>query len=284
MNMNYRPLILICPFVLILALLLCIDTPLESAELRGTAGNTVTSAEIATEPSASIMQEGNSEQAQPDDVDTHHLILVVGKTGSMKGGGEPVYKEPDETSAQVAELQYHCAVMAEAEQLEPDWIYVNLMGKGSGYVNRDAVELCPITVESDYSIRNEIMHNALSYLGLRFVRYGDSLTNGIDCSHFVSRIYALSGLEVPDQPLELRDFGTQIDESEAQIGDLVFYDKANDGSGHVGLYLGDGFIINSSGHSGKKYPEGGVRICRLLYADRDSYQIYNILEPAEVAK
>lgn len=41
--------------------------------------------------------------------------------------------------------------------------------------------------------------------------------------------------------------------------------------------MGNGFIINSAGHAGKKYPEGGVRICRVLYKDRENYEFIRII-------
>lgn len=262
--MRYKPLILIFPFILVISILVFIDEPI----------NEIENSNVAIESSA---------QDESSDVDSINLSLVVGKSGSMEGGGEPIYREPDKNSIQVAELQYNCAVMQEKDQNAEGWIHVNLIDKGDGYVAADAVELCHIEEWSNSSTRMDIINDACLYLGLRFKQYGTSLENGIDCSNFVSKIYGINDLDVPDTPIGLRDFGIKVDERKAQVGDLVFYDKANDGDGHVGLYLGDGFIINSSGHSGNKYPEGGVRICRLLYADRDSYQIYNILDPAEVS-
>ena len=42
-----------------------------------------------------------------------------------------------------------------------------------------------------------------------------------------------------------------------------------------------GFIINSTGHSGKKYPEGGVRIVCLKYPDRDHYEVVRFIQDEE---
>ena len=213
------------------------------------------------------------------------LTLIVGKTGSLYEAAdkvyEPVYAEPDETSEEVAQLQYNCAVLPTDTQADSQWICVDLQGKGTGYVKKKQVDICTIPVQNVDKVRYEMIKNAFSYLGLKFKRYGTSLTDGIDCTNFFSQIYGLSGITEPDTPFGLSDLGKEqgkaVSEEEARPGDLVYYDKANDGDGHVGMYLGDGFIINSSGHSGRKYPEGGVRICRLLYTDRDSYQIYDIL-------
>ena len=213
------------------------------------------------------------------------LTLVVGKTGSLYEAAdkvyEPVYAEPDETSEEIAQLQYNCAVLPTDSQADPQWICVDLQGKGTGYVKKKQVDICTVSAQSVDKVRYDIVTHAYAYLGLKFKRYGKSLTDGIDCTNFFSQIYGLSGITVPDTPFGLRDLGieqgTAVSDEEARPGDLVYYDKANDGDGHVGMYLGDGFSINSSGHSGRTYPEGGVRICRLLYTDRDSYQIYDIL-------
>ena len=101
---------------------------------------------------------------------------------------------------------------------------------------------------------------------------------GIDCSNFVQQIYKKNGIEIPDKPNEQRDSGKIIAERERKAGDLIYYDKANNGYGHIGIYVGNGFIINSTGHSGKIYPQGGVRIVRLLYPDRTSYQVVSYLQ------
>lgn len=206
------------------------------------------------------------------------LSLVVGNTGSLKeGGGEIIRQTAEENGDVVAVLQYHCAVL-EAEQPNDhvDWVRVTLSNGKTGYVRRTAVERYKLTVNSDDPVRMRIVSDALNYLGLPFRRYGASLESGVDCSNFIQQIFLRSGISLPDTPNEQKKVGTSIREAEALPGDLVYY-PVNDGYGHVGLYLGDGFLINSSGHSGKTYPAGGVRICRLQYQDRERYQLYRLL-------
>lgn len=58
------------------------------------------------------------------------LPLVIGKEGSLKkGGSAPIYKQPDTSSAKVADLQFNCAVVQEVDpSLE------NGTGTGSGWI------------------------------------------------------------------------------------------------------------------------------------------------------
>ena len=282
-----RHIAMILPFALCLLVMFVLDRP-EEGDGHVQSGSEIQNVQNTDNKSLQATKEkkdneNGETQVSADSLPT--ITLIIGKTGSLYEAAdkvyEPVYAEPDESSEEVAQLQYNCAVLPVGGWTDAQWICVDLQDKGYGYVKKDDVDICTIALGSGDPVRNEIVTIAFSYLGLRFKRYGTSLTKGIDCTNFFSQIYALSGITVPDTPFELRDLGkekgTAVSDSEARPGDLVYYDKANDGDGHVGLYLGDGFMINSSGHSGRKYPEGGVRICRLLYTDRDSYQIYNIL-------
>jgi len=69
---------------------------------------------------------------------------------------------------------------------------------------------------------------------------GDSLTTGIDCSHFVHRVLTEAGLKVPYQDSAgLAAWTTRT--NDPQPGDLVLY------RGHVGIYAGNGMMV----HHGK---------------------------------
>lgn len=207
------------------------------------------------------------------------LWLAVGKTGSLqKGGGEPIYRYSDEMSEQIATLQFNCAVLIENYQEEEKWVHVNLVER-DGYVKADAVEVyeLPLGDITDNPVRNAIVNDAVSFIGLRFKRYGKSLKTGIDCSNFIHQIYKKSGISIPRTPNKIRKNGQYVEEEDALPGDIVYYD-VNHGEGHVGIYLGNGYIINSAGHAGKTYPEGGVRICKLQYKDREVYEFRRLIE------
>lgn len=214
-----------------------------------------------------------------------NLILVIGTLGNLKEGGKtPIYARAEETSEILADLQYNCAVIICKEYLqegrEYNWIPVELPNmKRIGYVKSEQVEIESIKIgnATDDDIRNQILEDAVSYIGLRFVRYGKSLDSGIDCSNFVQKIYEKEGIDIDNTPNGMKKQSMIITENEALPGDIVYY-EANEGGGHVGIYLGNGLIINSAGHEGKVYPEGGVRICRLQYHDREEYEFCKIIQ------
>lgn len=270
-TMKFKPILLIFPFICVFCVLFLMDQLYLSPLAQSMATQGQQSSEAAT---------GGTETVGTADRTQVVLSLAIGRTGSLQeGGGEPIYKTANEKTKPVAVLQYNCAVLVKEEATKQDWVCVDLPGDqyhGVGYVKANAVERKQLTIGSTDPIRDEIVKNAVGYIGLRFVRFGSSLETGLDCSNFISQIYALSGISIPDTPNAQRDAGLLVKEEEAQPGDLIYY-PVNEGYGHVAMYLGDGLMINCSGAAGKHYPHGGVRICRLQYKGRESYEVYDLL-------
>ena len=87
--------------------------------------------------------------------------------------------------------------------------------------------------------RQSIVNFALQFVGCPYVYGGTSLTNGADCSGFVQSVYAHFGISLPRTTWDQEYSGTGISYGEAQPGDLILYE------GHVGIYMGDGQIVNA---------------------------------------
>ena len=250
-SFNFKPLILILPVLAVFLGFLLIDQSVSK-------------------------EQPEQQSAEPEPKETV-LHLVTGQAGSLQNDiGEPIYAEADTNSEKLADLQYNCCVL-EAEADAPEgWIAVELTEtEEAAYVREENVQRETLRIADDGSTGGEMALEALEHLGTRFEVGGTSLDEGIDCSNFVQQIYRSQGIAISDRPNDIRDEGEEITRDEARAGDVLYYD-VNDGGGHVAIYLGDDFQISSMGHSGREYPEGGVRICKTVYRDREEPQFYRI--------
>ncbi len=86
----------------------------------------------------------------------------------------------------------------------------------------------------------EVVSYANQFLGNPYVWGGLSLTSGTDCSGFVKLVYANFGVSLPHSSYAMRHVGREVSYSEVQKGDILCY------RGHVGIYAGNGKIVNAS--------------------------------------
>lgn len=80
----------------------------------------------------------------------------------------------------------------------------------------------------------------MQFLGVPYV-WGASSPTAFDCSGFVSYVYASIGVSIPHQSSAIRNMEgvSVVSASEAQAGDIMWW------PGHVGLYAGDGMVLES---------------------------------------
>jgi cell wall-associated NlpC family hydrolase len=86
---------------------------------------------------------------------------------------------------------------------------------------------------------------AMRYLGIPYLYGGSSPSTGFDCSGFIMYVYAQVGVSLPHNAAAQYGYGTPVDRSQLQPGDLVFFN----GLGHNGIYIGGGSFIHSP-HTG----------------------------------
>lgn len=98
-----------------------------------------------------------------------------------------------------------------------------------------------------------VLQAAQSMLGTRYVWGGTNPTNGVDCSGFVQQAYAAAGVNLPRVSNAQAQSGMAITREEAQPGDLVWWDLngRNEGADHIGIYIGDGKVIEASSSRGE---------------------------------
>lgn len=115
---------------------------------------------------------------------------------------------------------------------------------------------------------NNIVKAAKNYIGTPYVWGGESMAEGgMDCSGFVYSALKDAGYNVGRTTAQgYRSYGTKINKSDMQPGDLVFYGKDNNAS-HIGIYIGNGQMIHSSGGSKntKSNPGKGVSVANVDY-------------------
>jgi cell wall-associated NlpC family hydrolase len=113
---------------------------------------------------------------------------------------------------------------------------------------------------------NRIVDAAKSYMGTPYVWGGsDKSHGGMDCSGFVYASLRDAGYDVGRMDAQsYRSLGKVVDKSDMQPGDLIFYGNGNYAS-HIGIYVGNGQVIHSSGGSKntRANPGRGVNIANV---------------------
>ncbi len=102
---------------------------------------------------------------------------------------------------------------------------------------------------------NIVIHAGDKYIGNSVYVFGggrnsyDVEHGRFDCSGFVAWAFKQAGINVGAHTDILKNTGTRVLMSEAQPGDLVFFDTYKI-DGHVGIYLGGGKFIGSQSSTG----------------------------------
>ncbi|MBL8348868.1 MAG: C40 family peptidase [Burkholderiaceae bacterium] len=95
---------------------------------------------------------------------------------------------------------------------------------------------------------SDLVMTAMNFLGVPYVRGGDSAESGFDCSGFTRHIFENSiGLVLPRRADEqARSAGLlAINRAELRPGDLVFFNTMKRSFSHVGIYVGDDKFIHA---------------------------------------
>ena len=93
---------------------------------------------------------------------------------------------------------------------------------------------------------NEVVAEAERYLGVRYTWGGTSRATGFDCSGLVQHVYQNLGIALPRTSEQQATIGTPVSSlAAAQPGDLVFFEPGPGGPGHVGIYIGNGEMIDA---------------------------------------
>ena len=137
----------------------------------------------------------------------------------------------------------------------------------------EAVEYYPAVEAANAAaaFRNEIVNYACQFVGNPYVWGGTSLTNGADCSGFVMSVLKHFGISVPRVSRDQARAGVRVTSDQMKPGDLVFYANSSGTVNHVGMYIGNGQVVNAASR------RSGIRIYRWNY--RTPVAIRNVIGP-----
>lgn len=97
----------------------------------------------------------------------------------------------------------------------------------------------------------EFALRALSFIGVRYKWGGNSPDTGFDCSGLIRYVYSkITGQALPHNAQDLSQVGQNVDRSELQPGDLVFFNTLRKPFSHVGIYLGESRFLHAPSRGG----------------------------------
>lgn len=130
----------------------------------------------------------------------------------------------------------------ESQQEEEAFVYAESKEEEAARLQAEAEEAArKAAEEADAKAQTgqAIVDYACQFIGNPYVWGGTSLTEGADCSGFVQSVFAHFGISLPRTTWDMENVGTPVSYDQAVAGDLILYD------GHVGIYMGNGEIVNA---------------------------------------
>ncbi|MDW8105630.1 MAG: C40 family peptidase [Armatimonadota bacterium] len=136
------------------------------------------------------------------------------------------------------------------------WYGVLMIDGSVGWIPRQHVRLLDYEVLSASptsfgALGERIVQTALRFLGIPY-RWGGTSYNGLDCSGFVQKVFALNGIRLPRLGRHQAQVGTPIpDLSLLQPGDRLYFRSRKQPIAHTGIYIGNGYFIHAARSRGR---------------------------------
>jgi cell wall-associated NlpC family hydrolase len=113
-------------------------------------------------------------------------------------------------------------------------------------------------VEAFFNRANDLVLNAMGFMGIPYKWGGATPEAGFDCSGFVQYVFRqATGVLLPRSSFDQIRQGVAIARDQLQPGDLVFFNTMRATASHVGIYIGENRFIHSPSR-GKSVEIGDV--------------------------
>ena len=100
------------------------------------------------------------------------------------------------------------------------------------------------TAERALEAVERVIASAMKFTGTKYV-WGGTSRRGFDCSGLTMRAWERAGVNLSHYTGAQYAETSRVAISDLQPGDLVFYGSAGENSHHMGLYIGDGQMIEA---------------------------------------
>ena len=209
------------------------------------------------------------EQAKEEAMKNASLMAIV-HTDVLNARSEP--KEDSAIWTQINNSERYPVVeqldgWVKLELEEGDDVFVKSEYVDVRYALNEAIHFSPQEEAEHVSLsrRQQIVNFALQYLGNPYVWGGTSLEHGCDCSGFTMKVMEHYGVSLPHYSGSQAQMGKKVTKDEMRPGDLVFYSNSRGTINHVGIYIGNGQIVNAaSRRSGIKISTWNYRTPRAI--------------------
>lgn len=126
---------------------------------------------------------------------------------------------------------------SQIQKIEAETAQAQALMNNTSYVEQQRKNL--VTVDSSALIKY-----AETFMGIPYV-WGGTSPSGFDCSGFTQYVYNHFGVSIYRTSEEQFAEGIPINSSNLQPGDLVFFSTYAPGATHVGIYVGNGMMVDS---------------------------------------